>query len=132
MDDLVARLRACLDTDERVALGATPGPWQTWAGDNVIVEQSAGNHLVAEMVNCEEHPGLTKSDGEHIARNDPARVLRWVKAAREILGWYDEITKGMDLSGYDNFGSLKDLPADKSLAVTLAVEAVRALASVPS
>jgi hypothetical protein len=109
-DDLLARLRACLDTDERVALAAAP----EWDAEDWWIGTPDGNSA------C----------GRFIQSHDPARVLRWVKAAREILGWYDEVTEGLDLSGYDDFGSLKDLPADKSLAVTLAVEAVRALASV--
>ena len=63
-DDLIARLRAGLDEDERVArpaLDAPPDPGAT------LDLPPTG-------------PWATFD-----ARHDPARVLRWVKAAREIL-----------------------------------------------
>jgi len=125
-DDLIARLKAGLDEDERVALAVVadqPSHTGHWRREGQEIWDEGDCQIVADYGAHE--PGLN-----HIARHDPARVLWWVKAAREILEWYDEVTEGLDLTGYGEFGSLKDLPADRSLAVTLAVEAVRALASV--
>ena len=72
MDDLVTWLRAQLDEDERYAREARPGPW-TADGGMVYV-----NHPTDEVVNYTE-------SAEHIARWDPARVLREVEAKRKII-----------------------------------------------
>lgn len=62
MDDLIARIRAAIDEDERIAKAAVNWSYgaQEWA--------DAG-----------------EPDWVHIARHDPARVLRQVAAHRKIL-----------------------------------------------
>lgn len=67
MQDLLTFLNARLDEDERVALGARGRTWTP--------EDLAGG--ITEF-----HSGTF----EHIARHDPARVLREVEAKRRIIG----------------------------------------------
>lgn len=66
MADLIERLRRHLDEDERVALA---GAASTMAVGDWKLEANA-------------HVDPIEA---HIARHDPARVLRWVAAARQIL-----------------------------------------------
>ena len=85
-DNLIARLKAGLDEDERVALEAKTGypglcyhdKTGRWGFDGIGVGDENGEAVVEDHGS---HPEITP----HIARHDPARVLRWVKAAREIL-----------------------------------------------
>ena len=96
MTDLRDFIAARLEEDEAAARAATPGPWH-WS------------HDVGDMCNDPECPygqlwgrsgdydaqiwdvhGFDvkegdKADADHIARHDPARVLREVKAKRAIL-----------------------------------------------
>jgi hypothetical protein len=109
---LVAWLRQQLDEDERWAKTADEGPWKVgvtsgmayangqWAygSDTVRYEggevwpqrrKIRGSHvsgqkcLIATMEDC----GLSsrEANAEHIARHDPARVLREVEAKRRII-----------------------------------------------
>ena len=84
-DDLVAQLRAGLDEDERVANSATSGPW---TNDDAMARDGVFAPEVGEFVadgQYERMGPFAVHNAAHIARHDPARVLRWVKAAREIL-----------------------------------------------
>jgi hypothetical protein len=77
--DLIAFITARLDEDERVARDATPGPWTDFSSRSYGVEQAAeGRRVVAERVHDYD-------DAAHIARHDPARVLRDVAAKRRLL-----------------------------------------------
>lgn len=81
MDDLVQFLLNRLAIEEHVARGARPGPW----------------HVNAEADEVMAVDGVTVADGfalsgqqlrattEHIARHNPARVLREIEAKREIV-----------------------------------------------
>ncbi|MCX4993825.1 DUF6221 family protein [Streptomyces longwoodensis] len=81
MDELVAWLRAQLDEDERTAQAASPGPWyvnaehdEVMAVDDVTVAEGfalSGRQLRATV--------------DHIARHDPARVLREIDTKRRLL-----------------------------------------------
>ena len=78
-DDLRAFVAARLDEDEAAARAATEGPW-SFAG----YDSADGWPIVAN----DEHEIVSRSgsdDAEHIARHDPARVLREVTAKRAIL-----------------------------------------------
>lgn len=85
MDDLVAFLRARLDEDEQIARDATGGPW--------VDEFSAvTGHCVLppDALDAREYVAKTQllaalPDARHIARHDPARVLREVEAKRQLL-----------------------------------------------
>jgi hypothetical protein len=88
MDDLVEFLRARLDEDEADAAAASPGPW----------------HVNAEQDEVLAADGITVADGFalsnqqlratacHIARHDPARVLREVEAKRQVLKLHERAT----------------------------------------
>ena len=92
-DDLTAFIQARLSEDEAAAEAATPGPWkaETYIDENepvgveYLVSAPAEAHIVAGA-------GLGHDQAEaetiHIARHDPARVLRDVTAKRAILAEY--------------------------------------------
>ncbi|MFC9247766.1 DUF6221 family protein [Streptomyces sp. NPDC057136] len=77
MDDLVQFLRDRLDEGEAVARAATQGDW-VWSRE--FVTPPGYHHRTIGPL----EPG----DAAHIARHDPARVLREVEAKREILRWH--------------------------------------------
>ena len=100
--DLADFLTARLAEDKAAALAATEGPWawaatgekdNSWAvalvGDADEEEKmlsghvEAGDGIIIDPV-CEAING-NLADGAHIARHDPARVLREVEAKRAIL-----------------------------------------------
>lgn len=128
LGELVEFLRARIDEDEAMARAAvTEDADATW-----------------EQVDPEELPGMiqgaggglvTYDDGypsgaqaRHIAHQDPRRVLRGSKAKRAIVDWCVEVIGDRDLDGYAQSGILAD---DKNaLAVTLAVETLRNLATI--
>jgi hypothetical protein len=76
------QLRATLDEDERVALyagGTYAAEWRATPTDSARWEIELAGEDELYLDPEREAPA------EHIARHDPARVLRWVRAAREIL-----------------------------------------------
>jgi hypothetical protein len=81
--ELVKFIKARLDEDERVAIATGPEtvwrPDSAWAAD--LLDPLPGQRR--------DHPGyvpmITAADLEHIARHDPARVLREVEAKRDIV-----------------------------------------------
>lgn len=91
MDDLVQFLRTRLDEDEQIARAATSGPWsvdsETYAeainaADGVQVV--AGGRWGGEASVFE-----STEDALHIARHDPARVLRDIEAKRAVISRYE-------------------------------------------
>jgi hypothetical protein len=68
MSDLVAFLNARLDEDETAARAAARGPWMSGTGTDAVAE--------------------------HVARHDPARVLREVAVKRAIVEFYVEPPNG--------------------------------------
>jgi hypothetical protein len=90
MDDLAAFVVARLDEDEAMAKAATPGPWVPAGADDCWFVTSTTHGLVT--TGCNETPGdgmlfieRDKRDARHVARHDPAQVLRDVAAKRAIL-----------------------------------------------
>lgn len=73
MDDLVRWLRAQLDEDERIAWDAC-GPGNRW-----------------EVADSGASVSQEDRDAAHIARHDPARVLREIDAKRRLLARYEEL-----------------------------------------
>lgn len=90
MDELVRWLGERLDEDERIARGADPGPWKS---------NSLGRHDQAAIkLGAPTSTSLIQFDGSraaangaHVARHDPARVLREIEADRELLRQYAEV-----------------------------------------
>jgi hypothetical protein len=98
LDDLIAFLRARLDEDEQAAVAAAGQPayfdWEVHeAGPRKQPEirvTGKSNQVVG---------GVDDIAAEHIARHDPARVLREVEAKRRLIQWCEWI-RG-DFSGSD-------------------------------
>jgi Family of unknown function (DUF6221) len=84
---LVAFLRARLDEDEtaaKQAAGESPAPWAEDYGDL----KAADGELIVDGVGYGGAAWHLYAV-EHIARHDPARVLREVEAKRAILDLYE-------------------------------------------
>jgi hypothetical protein len=86
LDDLIAFLRARLDEDEQAAVAAAGQPtyydWEVHEADprkQREVRVKGESHQVVS--------GVDDSTAEHIARHDPARVLREVEAMRRLIQW---------------------------------------------
>ena len=86
--DITEFLKARLDEDEAAAAAASDGPWVPWRGRpglglrhleyGVMLPGQGAGSLAAIAA-------ASRADAEHIARHDPARVLREVEAKRAIL-----------------------------------------------
>ena len=93
MSDIAAFLSARLDEDEALARQAAQvaGPdwtWKTevpegWDAPTDYVISPAGALLLDTM-------GGIEGEAPHVARHDPARVLREVEAKRNILARYED------------------------------------------
>lgn len=83
MTELIEKLRAALDDDERVA--------QASIGRNGRAEHGRGNWTHLDDGRVEDDQDILRvrftwrAEGAHIARHDPARVLRQVAAMRKVL-----------------------------------------------
>jgi len=93
MDDLIAFVTARLDEDEAAAQAATPGPWRAVTSAE-LEEMRQRDDDAPEDARPWTRPVMSedesRSDGDriHIARHDPARVLREVAAKRRRLERY--------------------------------------------
>lgn len=118
MSDLLEFLRARLDEDERVArasAAANPGSVAThWSAEQVDYLSSTGLRGKAWAVVPERVEGATIAISPteirplvvtHIARHDPARVLRDVEAKRKMI----EQHVGYFGSGDDEFWPVQTL-----------------------
>lgn len=95
--DLAAWLRAQLDEDEQVARDAAMATGLTGYGDDLVADGQhwvAGYHIVERQRRAVGQKTRTVAEcaafgasgvAKHIARHDPARVLRAVGAKRELL-----------------------------------------------
>lgn len=112
-DDLVAFLRARLDEDEQAALKATDGVAdhllpedRSWADPTGALTRQAADWVSAKwlfssrvVAKIEGWNEISISEGdtkiaEHIARHDPARVLREVEAKRRIIAELWDLDEG--------------------------------------
>lgn len=145
-DDIVAFIKQRLDEDARAIEtirdgGYAPAVWRIREGSEEIDEDGLPWVEVYGIVRTGDMPpGSERDEGDvvgriyngrqqarHIVLHDPAREYRAVEAKRRIVDWCVEVIGDRDLSGYGQLGSLKDDP--QALAVTLAVETLRNLAS---
>ena len=86
MSDLIEFLRARLDEDEANARAAGSAPWEAFERDaDWHIGEIDGSHVA--LVGRVSWPRTT-AEAEHIARHDPARVLREVEAKRRILAMH--------------------------------------------
>ena len=93
-DKLVAFLKARISEDEALAReGADGGSGEWFMGDKWNVYRADDEARYDEDYRGAEHRlviyGNIKPQSQHIARHDPARVLRDVTAKRAILALYD-------------------------------------------
>jgi len=112
---LTAFLAARLDEDEAAARAASaPSPWKAaeHEADSWIVTDATSEPLIYD----EGTPDLLEA--AHIARHDPARVLREVAAKRAILAEHQEAASGgyCELCYYGYGGGSWPCPTVRALA----------------
>ena len=93
MGDLAAFLAARLDEDEaaaRAAIGRLSGRWHIDGGGDIQDEDTGGGGNAFVAVGPWDGP-VDEVYAAHIARHDPARVLREVEAGRVILAAYQAV-----------------------------------------
>ena len=76
---------ARLDEAEAEALAASPGPWHLSAEDDEVL--AVDDITVADVFALSGNQ--QRATARHIARHDPARVIREVQAGRKILADYE-------------------------------------------
>ena len=84
MDELVRWLGEQLDKDERIAQGADPGPWKNNSlgrHDQSVIK--LGPPTSTSLIQFDG--SRAAANGTHVARHDPARVLRDIEAKREVV-----------------------------------------------
>lgn len=111
--DIVAFLTARLDERQAAAEAAQavdPGPWSVSASDQGSTNERSGHGaalvIAADEValwDCEGSNTLcmTAPTANHVASNDPARVLAHVKAMRQLLGLHGVETLSLPPSSYE-------------------------------
>lgn len=110
MNELSDWLRTQFNEDDRIAREATPGPWQnaptarhhaTPSGRSeeavFASPHDRGATVVAITGEAVERQHLV--DAEHIARHNPARVLREIDAKRRIVDRYAWLREHGDTGG---------------------------------
>ncbi|MFE0765417.1 DUF6221 family protein [Streptomyces smyrnaeus] len=98
--DLIEFLRARLDEDEQTARAASPGPWRhnpekhhhivgTPLFEEAVFAGPTGADATCVAGTGETDDSQSMRDAAHIARHDPARVLREVEAKRALVAAYE-------------------------------------------
>jgi hypothetical protein len=113
IDEMITFVREQLDEDERIAREATPGPWAADDDQEVYSEVDDGPLNEPSVANCYRNPrtGDRGANPQHIARHDPARVLREVEAKRKILDELLSLPHYM-WQNHDDYGCPKVLDAE--------------------
>lgn len=103
MDDLVQWLRAQLDEDEHAARAAGGEAWQWEHGYGDMCNDRTcpyGELATDEAVIMQVHGFDVRQDdrqvADHIARHDPARVLREIDAKRRVIVGLQHLLRGDD------------------------------------
>jgi Family of unknown function (DUF6221) len=104
-NDLVAFILARLDEDERIARAAG-AYYPSWAYDRETFTVANAESPIAARKADGRSP-INDVDGEHIARHDPARVLRDVEGKRRLV---DTVTAERPVNSR---------PVDAALALTV-------------
>lgn len=90
MDELAQFLRDRYDEEATEARAATPGPWeQSGIGDYGWTVSFSRPGAGVETEDSDQG----RADAVHIARHDPARVLRDIEAKRRILYLAEQLPK---------------------------------------
>ncbi|MFB4273051.1 DUF6221 family protein [Nonomuraea sp. GTA35] len=85
MDDVIAFLRARVDEDEKTALTVPVGEPLCHPPAHWLPGADPGGEKRWVMGTFKDIDAHTVEAAEHIARHDPARVLREVEAKRQLL-----------------------------------------------
>lgn len=86
MTDLHAAIEAAIAEDEQLARHATQGAWKLWAMEvRAAVDGTSNLDTSLPVARTYHEDGLRTHNALHIARHDPASVLRQVEAYRWIL-----------------------------------------------
>jgi hypothetical protein len=88
MDDLTAFLNARLDEDEAAVKGPPAWKLEHWSAVRYKTGVESGREWRVDAEPRCIVDAVAKEDAEHIARHDPARVLREVAAKRVIMRYY--------------------------------------------
>jgi len=129
---LVTFLRARLDHDEQLATLASDGYASNWEavrgayGPEVRAvgrdEEQWTREIAFAVWTCEDEvdgcPDVTRglmSEAEHIARHDPARVLREVEAKRKRLDFLESLGHDMGDEDFPTYSSCRALNEPGSL-----------------
>ena len=100
MSDLIAFLNARLDEVEAAAKAADPGPWEVGergGQDSMVWIREKDSPGIDNVGITYRKPVFTaqvsnirfRENARHIARHDPARVLRDVEADRKLIAAYE-------------------------------------------
>lgn len=125
MSELAAFQRARLDEDEAAARAALAGPWHV---NRAPIQQGPGLQILDEAgLVVTWTPDFYKrgnSDATHIARHDPASVLREVEAGRARLALMAEATADMNRLLADKTAAVVDqaMAIGRARAATVAVK----------
>ncbi|OZE35619.1 MULTISPECIES: DUF6221 family protein [unclassified Rhodococcus (in: high G+C Gram-positive bacteria)] len=96
-----------LDEDEAEARKATPGPWALVdRGHSLTVRGGPHEEIAVCAFDQDQFPASSEwisdePDVQHIARHDPARVLRDVAAKRKAVECLQQIANGCTEPGWD-------------------------------
>lgn len=96
--ELFAAARAGLDEDERWALLPAGEVPETWAAHfcSTLSEWRVRDCVTGEpraVATCDSY---TINRAQHTARHDPARVMRWVQAMRELVDECESLAGGVE------------------------------------
>jgi hypothetical protein len=94
---LIAFLRARLAEDEQAAVAThdTELPWEV-ARDSALTQRTSPTHGYEMVPGHIVRTQLGTLRAIHIARHDPARVLREVEAKRRIIEWLVDVARVLD------------------------------------
>lgn len=143
VSEIVKFLEARLAEDEAIALkaGGSEAEWLYRAeydnetGNEVVWANSRSEdnfggsakpfvtyrrHVTMDHEGC--LPAVDEDDGTHIARHDPARILREVAAKRAIVKAYEDA----DIRAHDTYGGYEDILNGESNGLERALELLTA------
>lgn len=100
MNDVIAFLNTWLDEDEKAASEATSGAWTALDGGVTAVDHQDSDGYTEWPVGSTES-SRDRADRVHIARHNPARVLREAAALRQVIDDYRAADGALIRGNYD-------------------------------
>ena len=96
MTDLITFLNARLDEDEAAARAALPIYGPGWRPENSKVAGLGPARIWGKDSKRPVAEAARRVSAAHIARHDPARVLREVEADRKLIAAYEDVPEFSD------------------------------------